>query len=176
SAPGDRRGRSGRSPHRHHQGRGRGSDRGCERTAMGPGASLPTSQSRRRPLPHVRRAILGSLPIGAGSRDGRRVWRALVWGLVALLLFQIQAGCKLHVQHPFVRIDVAALVLFYVALELGAIEGAISAFAVGFVADLFLLGPPGVCAFLAVAIWTGAHLIPPRAFRSGWLGPGVLAF
>lgn len=131
--------------------------------------------ARRRPLPHVRRAILGSLPVGAKAQEGHRIWRALLWGLVALLLFQIQAGFKLHVQHPFLRVDVAALVLFFVALDLGAIEGAVSAFVVGFVADLFLLGPPGLCAFVAVALWTGAHLIPPRAFRSGWLGPFGLA-
>ncbi|HLV59998.1 MAG TPA: rod shape-determining protein MreD [Fredinandcohnia sp.] len=142
---------------------------------MGPQVSL-SSQHRHRPLPHVRRAILGSLPVGAEPREGRRAWRALLWALIALLLFQIQAGLKLHLQQPYLRIDVAALVLFFVALELGAIEGALSAFAVGFVADLFVLGPPGLCAFLAVALWTGAHLVPPRAFRSGWLGPAALAF
>lgn len=141
---------------------------------MGLGVNLPPS--RRRPLPHVRRAILGSLPVGAGATEGKRAWRAIVWGLVALFLFQLQAGIKLHLPHPFLRIDVAALLLFFIALELGAIEGAISAFVVGFVADLFVLGPPGLCAFVAVALWTGAHLIPPRAFRSGWLGPGTLAF
>lgn len=133
-------------------------------------------RSRGRPLPHVRRAILGSLPVGAQLREGRRVWRALLWGLLALLLFQFQAGFKLHVQHPFLRVDVAALLLFYIALELGAIEGAVSAFVVGFVADLFVLGPPGLCTFLAVALWTAAHLLPPRVFRYGWIGPGTLAF
>jgi len=129
-----------------------------------------------RPRPHVRRAILGSLPLGPEAGEGRRVWRCLLWAAIALVLFQIEAGIKLHVPQPYLRVDVASMVLFFVALDLGAIEGALSAFAVGFVADLFVLGPPGMCAFLAVAIWTGAHLIPPRAFRSGWFGPGTLAF
>ena len=141
---------------------------------MGRGVNL-TPPSRRRPLPPVRRAIRGSLPIGEQSKEGHRLWRALLWGFIALLLFQFQAGFKLHVQHPFVRVDVASLLLFFIALDLGAMEGALSAFAVGFVADLFVLGPPGLCAFLAVALWTAAHLIPPRVFRSGWLGPWTLA-
>lgn len=144
--------------------------------AMGRGVNLPPQKRfRHRPQPHVRRAILGSLPVGPEAREGHRIWRCLLWAAIALVLFQIEAGIKLHLQHPFLRVDVASMVLFFVALELGAIEGALSAFAVGFVADLFVLGPPGLCSFLAVAIWTGAHLVPPRAFRSGWLGPGSLA-
>lgn len=144
--------------------------------SKGRGVSRSFHRLPPRPKPHVRRAILGSLPLGPEAREGRRAWRCLLWALIALFLFQIQAGIKLHLPHPFIRVDVASVVLFFVALDLGAIEGVLSAFAVGFVADLFVLGPPGLCSFLAVALWTGAHLIPPRAFRYGWIGPGTLAF
>jgi cell shape-determining protein MreD len=123
----------------------------------------------------VRRAILGSLPIGAGKRERHRLWRVALWGVLALILYQATSGLFVHLRHPFVRVDVASMLLFFVVLELGTLEGALSAFVLGYVADLFVGGPPGLCCFLAVAIWTLAHLLPPRAFRSSWLGASILA-
>lgn len=124
----------------------------------------------------VRRAILGSLPIGVGKSERHRLWRVVLWGAVGLALYQVTTGLLVHSPHPFLRVDVASMLLFFVVLELGTLEGALSAFVLGYVADLFIGGPPGICCFLAVAIWTLAHLLPPRVFRTSWLGATILAF
>lgn len=123
----------------------------------------------------VREAILGSLPVGAGKGERHRLWRVLLWAVLALVLLQIESGLLVHVPAPH-RIDVTALFLVFLSLEVGLVEGALSAFAVGYVADLFVLGPPGLCRFLAVAIWTGCHLALPRNFGKSPVGLALLAF
>lgn len=125
----------------------------------------------------VQREILGSLHLGAPrSHEVYRLWRVFLWAALALAAFQIQAGLLVHARPGLVRIDVVSLLVTFFALRLGAIEGALAAFAVGYVADLFLQGPPGLCRFVAVAAWNAGRILAPRAGLSSTAGRVVYAF
>lgn len=114
------------------------------------------------------RAILGSLSLGGQRREPMRLWRVLVWPLLALVLYQIEAGLLPHVGPEVARVEVAVVFVTYFALHLGAIEGALAAYCVGYVADLFVQGPPGLCRFLAVAAWTVVRLGSARVGLPAW--------
>lgn len=123
------------------------------------------------------REILGSLSLGAArSHELRNLWRIALWAALALIAFQAQAGLLLHVGPELVRLDVAALFVAFFVLRLGAIEGALASFAVGYVADLFVQGPPGLCRFLAVGVWTAGRLLAPRAGFASWAGRLLFVF
>lgn len=119
------------------------------------------------------RAILGSLSLEQ-KREPMRLWRVPLWPAIALVLYQVQAGLLAHVGPEVVRFEVAVALVTFSALHLGAIEGALAAFCLGYVADLFVQGPPGLCRFVAVAIWTVVRLVsarltaPPAVATLGW--------
>jgi hypothetical protein len=124
------------------------------RSLRGDGARAPR---------YARRAARGAgLSLGTPRADQGRAVRALLWGALALVLFGVEAGLLVHVDLPVARVDVAVLLVVFAALELGAIEGVLAAFAVGYVADLFVAGPPGLCRFLAVALWIGVRVTSVR--------------
>jgi hypothetical protein len=125
---------------------------------------------------YARRSARGGLALGSQRSDEGRPWRALVWGAVALLLFTVESGLLVHVGPTIARIDVAVLIAVFAGLELGAIEGALAAFAVGYVADLFVMGPPGLCRFLAVAVWTGVRVASARVQLPPLLAALVFTF
>lgn len=121
------------------------------------------------------RAILGSISLsGTQRREPMRLWRVLLWPLLALLIFQIEAGLLGHVG-AVARVDVAVLFISFFALHLGAIEGALAAYLVGYVADLFVQGPPGLCRFLAVATWTVVRVASARVSLPTWFSSLVYA-
>ncbi|AKU91205.1 hypothetical protein [Vulgatibacter incomptus] len=129
----------------------------------------PVNQRYERSYAH--REILGSLALGAPRPvDALRLWRVAVWAGLALISFQIQAGFLTRLGPELVRLDVAVLFVTFFALRLGAIEGSVAAFAVGYVADLFVQGPPGLCRFMAVAVWTTGRMAWPRSGRFSWIG------
>ncbi len=120
-------------------------------------------RKRRRPNRRVARfakrvATGRSFNLGPPSKEGTKLWRVLVWGAVALILCQVEAGLLPHLGTSSWRIDVPLLVVTFCALQLGAIEGAVAAFVLGWVGDLFVQGPPGLCRFMAVAVWTGVRV------------------
>jgi cell shape-determining protein MreD len=127
-------------------------------------------RKRRRPNRRVARfakravAPRGLTPtLGPPSKEATKLWRALVWGAVALVLCQVEAGLLPHLGSTEWRIDLPLLVITFCALRLGAIEGAVSAFVLGWVGDLFVQGPPGLCRFLAVAVWWGVRVSSAKA-------------
>jgi len=131
----------------------------------------------KRVDPSAQREILGSLHLGAPrTREVWSLWRVLLWAALALATFQIQAGLLVHAHPGLVRIDAASLLVTFFALRLRAVEGALAAFAVGYVADLFVQGPPGLCRFVAVAVWTAGRIAAPRAGLSSRAGRVVYAF
>ncbi len=145
------------------------------------GISSTPSRSRRgrrgrglenqRRDPSTHREIIGGLALGARpSSELLRLWRVLLWSALALILFQVQAGLLVHGGPKVVRLDLAMIFVTFFAIRLGAVEGALAAFAVGYVADLFVQGPPGLCRFLAVAIWTAGRIAAPRAGLSSAVG------
>lgn len=109
-----------------------------------------------------RAARAAGLSLGVQRPEEGRAWRALIWGAVALVLASLESGILAHVGPSVARVDVVVLVAVFAGLELGAIEGALAAFAAGYVADLMVLGPPGMCRFLAVAVWMGVRLASVR--------------
>jgi hypothetical protein len=120
-------------------------------------------RNRRVARSSMRAARGRSFSLGPDPGEGSRVWRALLWGGVALLLSQIEAGLLPHLDPgAALRIDVPLLVVVFCALQLGAIEGAVAAFVLGWVGDLFVMGPPGLCRFLAVAGWVGVRIAAAR--------------
>lgn len=146
------------------------------RRLLGGGSRRPPRDlGRVRQSQEVRRAILGSLPVGAQKSERQRLWRVALWGAVAIVLYQLVSGLLVHFPYTFLRVDVASLILFFVVLELGTMEGALSAFVLGWVAGLFVGSPPGLGSFLMVGIWTVAHLLPPRTLRTSWVGSTLLA-
>jgi len=135
---------------------------------------LRREPENRRVDPSAQREILGSIHLGdSRAKEIAGVWRVLLWAGLALAAFQIQAGLLVHAD--FVRVDAASLLVTFFALRLRAIEGALAAYAVGFVADLFVQGPPGLCRFAAVAVWTAGRLAAPRAGLSSRVGRVVYA-
>jgi len=113
-------------------------------------------------------AILGSLSLGDQKREPMRLWRVLLWPILALVLYQVEAGLLGHFGPEVVRVEVAVIFVTFLALHLGAIEGALAAFAVGYVADLFVQGPPGLCRFVAVAAWTVVRVVSARVSMPAW--------
>lgn len=128
---------------------------------------------RRAYAPPARGSILGSLIMDERRTGSRLAWRAPLWAALALLLYQVQSGVRVH--SPWVSLDFTAIFLAFFVLRLGLIEGALAAFSVGYLAVLFH-GPPGLGPFLAVLLWTGSHLLLPRHFLSGWLGASLFVF
>ncbi|HEY0841084.1 MAG TPA: hypothetical protein VGD74_12925 [Vulgatibacter sp.] len=125
----------------------------------------------------AQREILGGLHLGAPrSQEIYRLWRVFLWAALALVAYQVQAGLLVHARPGLVRVDAVTLLVTFFVLRLGAIEGALAAFAVGYVADLFLQGPPGLCRFLAVAVWNAGRIVAPRAGLSSKAGRVVYAF
>ncbi len=114
------------------------------------------------------RAILGSLSLGGQKREPMRLWRVLLWPIFALVLYQLESGLLPYIGPEVVRVEVAVLFVTFLALHLGAIEGALAAYCVGYVADLFVQGPPGLCRFLAVALWTVVRIASARISLPGW--------
>lgn len=116
-----------------------------------------------------RRMILGGLSLDRNQRrEPMRLWRVLLWPLVALILYRIEGGLLLWMGPEVARVDVAVLLITFAALHLGAMEGALAAFFVGHVADLFVQGPPGLCRFLAVATWTVVRITSARVSLPNW--------
>lgn len=122
------------------------------------------------------RAILGGISLGDQKREPLRLWRVLLWPLLALVLYQFQSGLLLHVGPEVARVEVTVLVVTFLALHLGAIEGSLAAFAVGYVADLFVQGPPGLCRFLAVALWTVVRIGSARVSMPDWFSAFAWTF
>jgi hypothetical protein len=117
---------------------------------------------------YARRAARGTtLTLGSArvAEDGRP-WRALVWGALALVLYRVESGLLAQLGPSVARVDLAVLLAVFAALELAAIEGVLTAFVVGYVADMFVLGPPGMCRFLAVGAWLGVRLVSARVHLS----------
>lgn len=114
------------------------------------------------------RAILGSLSLGSQKREPMRLWRVLVWPVLALALYQIESGLLPWVGPQVARVEVAVVFVTFLALQVGAIEGALAAYCVGYVADLFVQGPPGLCRFLAVAVWTIVRVGSARVSLPAW--------
>lgn len=120
------------------------------------------------------RAILGSLSLGDQKREPLHLWRAILWPILALLAYQVQAGALAHFGPEVVRIEVGVLVVTFLALHLGTFEGALAAYGVGHVADLFIQGPPGLCRFVAVLVWVVVRVVSARVHAPGWLAaPGA---
>lgn len=125
----------------------------------------------------AQREILGSIHLGAPrTREVWSLWRVLLWAALALVAYQVQAGLLVHANPGLVRIDATSLLVTFFALRLRTVEGALAAYAVGFVADLFVQGPPGLCRFVAVAVWTAGRIAAPRAGLSSRAGRVVYAF
>lgn len=117
----------------------------------------------------ARRVILGGLSLDKNQRrEPMRLWRVALWPILALVLYRFESGLLLWVGPEVVRVDVAVLFLTFAALHLGAMEGALAAFAIGYVADLFIQGPPGLCRLLAVATWTVVRVASARVSLPGW--------
>ena len=134
---------------------------------LGPGAAARDSWANSA----AHREILSGLTLGeTRTHELRSVWRVLLWAGLLLALFQVQAGLLTRMGPELVRVDLAVLFVTFFALRLGAIEGALAAYAAGYVADLFVQGPPGLCRFLAVAIWTGGRILGNRAGFSSPVG------
>lgn len=119
-----------------------------------------------------RRRLLGSIVLDRRQSVARRVARALLWAALALVLLQIQAGASVHSFLP--PLDVSAVFLTFFILQLGWVEGALSAFAVGYLNVLFH-GPPGLGSFLGVLIWTAGYLSLPRQLPVHWLAIAFLS-
>ncbi|WP_373048263.1 hypothetical protein [Vulgatibacter sp.] len=132
-------------------------------------ARLRRERGNQRIERQARRAILGSIALGDRRREPTRLWRALLWPLLALALYQVEAGMLAHFGPEVARVEVAVLFVTFFALQLGAIEGAVAAYLVGYVADLFVQGPPGLCRFVAVAVWTLVRVGSARVGMPGWL-------
>ena len=120
-------------------------------------------------------AILGGLSLDQ-KREPMRLWRVPLWPLLALFLYQAEAGLLAHLGPEVVRVEVAVLFVVFFALQLGAIEGALAAFAVGYVADLFVQGPPGLCRFVAVAVWTIIRVVSARMNAPMWFASVAWGF
>ena len=139
---------------------------------------LRKRRPNRRVARFARRAgTAKAFSIGPPAKEATRLWRVLVWGAVALVISQLEAGLLPHLGTSSLRVDVPLLVVTFCALQLGAIEGAVAAFVLGWIGDLFVQGPPGLCRFMAVAVWTGVRvsstkvrlppLVAPVAFTFG---------
>lgn len=136
---------------------------------------------KRRPNRRVARfarraASARPITLGAPSKEGSRLWRVLIWGAVALFLAQVEAGVLPHLGSHAVAIDVPLLVVTFCALQLGAIEGAVAAFVLGWIGDLFVQGPPGLCRFMAVAVWTGVRVSSTKVHLPPALAPVAFTF
>lgn len=138
---------------------------------------LRKKRPNRRVARFARRATSGrAFSLGAPSKEHTRLWRVLVWGAVALVLSQVEAGLLPHLGPHAVAIDVPLLVVTFCALQLGAIEGAIAAFVLGWIGDLFVQGPPGLCRFMAVAVWTGVRVSSTKVHLPAKLAPVAFTF
>lgn len=117
----------------------------------------------------ARRVILGGLSLDRNQRrEPMRLWRVLLWPLLALFLYRVESGLLPWIGPEVARVDVAVLFLTFAALHLGAMEGALAAFVVGHVADLFIQGPPGLCRLLAMATWTVVRITSARVNLPNW--------
>ena len=130
-------------------------------------------RAAREPDASLTRAILGSLSLSGEKREPMRLWRVLLWPALALVLYQVEAGLLPFLGPEVARVEVAVLFVTYSALHLGAIEGALAAYCLGYVADHFVQGPPGLCRFLAVAVWTVVRVLSTRLTLPGWFAAVV---
>lgn len=149
--------------------------RGEEANRRSPGGAA-RGASNRWANPSAQREILTGLSLGGRpASEALTLWRALLWGALTLVVYQVQAGFLRQGGPEILRLDVAAIFLIF-TLRLRTIEGVLSAFAVGFVADLFVQGPPGLCRFLAVAIWTAGRMFSSRISPGSKMGAVFLTF
>lgn len=123
-----------------------------------------------------RAGMSASFAVAPPAREATRLWRIFVWGGVALVLSQIQAGLLPHLGPTSIRIDVPLLMVTFAALHLGPIEGAVGAFVLGWIGDLFVQGPPGLCRFMAVAVWTGVRVTSAKVRLPAPVAPLVFTF
>ncbi len=128
-------------------------------------------RGNRRVARYARRTA-STLSTGPTVREAERPVRALLWGLLALVGAQAEAGL-LSALAPGAafRVEIPALLIVFAALELTAIEGAITAFLCGYVADLFLDTPAGTGRALAVGLFVSVRvaatrMVLPPAFAS----------
>jgi hypothetical protein len=138
---------------------------------------LRKKRPNRRVARFARRATSGrSFSLGGPTKEHTRLWRVLVWGAVALVLCQVEAGVLPHLGARAVAIDVPLLIVTFGALQLGAIEGAIAAYVLGWIGDLFVQGPPGLCRFMAVAVWTGVRVASTKVHLPARIAPVAFTF
>ena len=151
---------------------------------LGSISRLVRRPGNRRVARYARRAAHASpLALGASQKEGLRLWRVVLWAGVALVLAQLESGLLRHLAPTtLLKVEVPVAIAIFCALQLPAIEGAVAAFALGYVADLFVQGPPGLCRFMAVATWTGVRLasarihLPPLLATLGFGFVGTLGY
>ncbi|MHB8875231.1 MAG: rod shape-determining protein MreD [Myxococcaceae bacterium] len=105
---------------------------------------------------------------------------------LALVLLTVESVAVKYLGLTVTRIDVTVTLVVFLALRAGTIEGAISAFTVGYLLDVMSGNPTGLYPFLAVLIFLlarlGAALVDARSlfafalFTAGAdFGHGLLA-
>jgi rod shape-determining protein MreD len=93
--------------------------------------------------------------------------RALATCALALLLLAVESVLVQSVGLQVTRIDVTVVLVVFLGLRASLVEGAFTAFAVGYLLDVFTGRPTGLYPFLAVLVFLlarlGASLIDARA-------------
>jgi rod shape-determining protein MreD len=113
----------------------------------------PIGQRGESPL----RALLAPFEVGRA-----RLYAHLV--LASAMLVIASVGAK----SPMVRIDVASLVIVYVALEYTLLRGAVAAIAVGYLADLVSGESRGLSMASSVMVFLMVRLLVVRVTGSRW--------
>ena len=78
--------------------------------------------------------------------------------LVALALLTLESVAVKYLGFAITRIDGTVAVVAFLALRAGTLEGAISAFSVGYLLDLMSGRPTGLYTFLAVLVFLAGRL------------------
>jgi rod shape-determining protein MreD len=89
---------------------------------------------------------------------------------LAIVLLSVESVVVKYLGFSVVRIDVTVVIIAFLALRAGTLEGAFAAFAVGYLLDLMSGQPTGLYTFLAVLVFLlgrlGSSLVDVRSAAS----------
>jgi hypothetical protein len=90
--------------------------------------------------------------------------------LLAMLLLAIESVVTKYLGMAVTRIDVTVVIVVFLALRAGTLEGAFSSYAIGYLLDLMSGRPTGLYTFLAVLLFLlcrlAASLVDARSART----------
>lgn len=105
------------------------------------------------------------------------VWRAIALPVLAFGLLVVEALAGRYSPWDPLTVDLTLPILLWMGLsDVPVVRGAPSAFAIGYLVDLFSAGPQGLHAFVAVVVYLSSRTASLRLFSAGVLFQMLLTF